>query len=250
MTNTQSEGTSRTIGILLVDDHTVVRAALRLLIEKQPGMVVVGEAANKAEAIPLAAKELPEIILLDLCLGEESGIDLIPDLLAVSEESRIIILTGVNDPAEHQRAMRQGAMGVVHKETSAAMLIKAIQRVHAGELWLNRNMTAKLVSRLRQDLETPRQEATDDAVRQLTARELEVISLVGEGLKNKQIADRLSISESTVRHHLTSILKKVEVSDRLELLIYAYQNNLVAIKRENGVQNVPPLTLGLGRTLQ
>ncbi len=233
-----------------MDDHTVVRAALRMLIEKQPGMVVIGEAANKAEAIPMAARELPEIILLDLCLGEESGIDLIPEFLAVSEESKIIVLTGVHDPAEHQRAMRQGAMGVVHKETSAAMLIKAIHRVNAGELWLDRNMTAKLVSRLRRDLETPKPSAADDAASQLTPRELEVISWVGEGLKNKQIADRLSISEATVRHHLTSILKKLDVSDRLELLIYAYQNNLVSIKRENGGGKTQPLPLVLGRTLQ
>ncbi len=233
-----------------MDDHTVVRAALRMLIENQSGMVVVGEAANKAEAVPIAARELPDIILLDLCLGDESGVDLIPALLAASEESGIIILTGVHDPAEHQRAMRQGAMGVVHKEASAVMLIKAIHRVHAGELWLDRGMTAKLVSRMRRDLENPTPAAAVPASTPLTARELEVVSLVGEGLRNKQIADRLSISEATVRHHLTSILRKLEVSDRLELLIYAYQNNLVSIKPENGAGKTPPLPPLPGRTLQ
>jgi len=246
---TKAEGSRPTIGIMLVDDHAVVRAALRMLIERQPGMVVVAEASNKAEAVPLAAKELPEIILLDLCLGEESGIELIQELLAVSEESKVIILTGVRDPSQHQTAMRQGAMGVVHKETSPDMLIKAINRVNMGELWLDRNMTAKLVSRMRQDLNTPKATAEADAAAQVTGRELEIIALVGEGLKNKQIADRLCISEATVRHHLTSILRKLDVSDRLELLIYAYQHNLIAIKRDNGAGKISALPQALGRSL-
>jgi len=244
-----TDGSRPTIGILLIDDHAVVRAALRLLIEKQPGMVVVGEASGKAEAIALAARELPEIIVLDLCLGEESGIGLIPELLAASEESKIVILTGVRDPEEHHAAMRQGAMGVINKETSPDMLLKAIERVHAGELWINRNMTAKLVSTLRRDLDGPRSAPAADPCTQLTGREHEIISLVGEGLKNKQIADRLCISEATVRHHLTSILKKLDVSDRLELLIFAYQNNLVSIKRGNGSSKTASLPQALGRSL-
>lgn len=245
-----SDGSRPTIGILLVDDHTVVRAAIRLLIEKQAGMMVVGEAGNKAEAIAIASREQPEIILLDLCLGEESGMDLIPELLAVAEVTKIIILTGVQDPAEHQSAIRKGAMGVVHKEASASMLIKAIDRVYAGELWLDRNMTAKLVARLRRDLEAPKPSTELDAASMITGREREIISLVGEGLKNKQIADRLCISEATVRHHLTSILKKLDVADRLELLIYAYQNNLISVKRETPAERTLSLPQASGRLLQ
>jgi two-component system nitrate/nitrite response regulator NarL len=244
-----SDGSRPTIGILLVDDHAVVRAALRMLIEKQPGMVVVGEASCKAEAITIAARELPEIIVLDLCLGEESGVDMIPELIAVSEESKVVVLTGVRDPEEHHAAMRQGAMGVVNKETSVDMLLKAIERVHAGELWLNRHMTAKLVTGMRRDLDTPKPAAAADPSAQLTSREHEIIALVAEGLKNKQIADRLCISEATVRHHLTSILKKLDVSDRLELLIYAYQNNLVSIKKGNGSSKLAGLPQALGRSL-
>jgi two-component system nitrate/nitrite response regulator NarL len=244
-----SEGSKPPIGILLVDDHAVIRAALRMLIEKQPGMVVVGEAGNKAEAVAIAARELPEIIVLDLNLGEESGAAFIPELLRVSEESKIIILTGVKDPEEHRGAMRQGAMGIVLKDTSAETLIKAVHRVNAGELWLDRNSTAKLVTGMRRDLDDPKPMPAEDASAQLTTREREVIALVGEGLKNKQIADRMSISEATARHHLTSILKKLNVSDRLELLIYAYQNNLVNIKRGNGSTKLPALPQALGRTL-
>jgi len=216
---------------MLVDDHAVIRSALRVLIDKQNRMKVVGEAKNKAEALAVAAKERPEIIVLDLCLGEENGADFIPDLLQTAEGTEIIVLTGLNDEEEYRRAIRQGAMGVVRKEASADMLIKAIDCVHAGELWLNRGNTAKLVCELRHSSNGKQPPADAKLTGQLTSREMEIVSLVGEGLKNKQIADRLFISATTVRHHMTSILKKLNVSDRLELLVFAYRNNLVRIKQ-------------------
>jgi two-component system nitrate/nitrite response regulator NarL len=224
------EASRHLIGILIVDDHAVVRASLRLMLEKQACIKVVGEAGNKAEALDIASREQPEIILLDLCLREESGMDLIPELLRVAEDSRIVVLTGVLDEMEHRRAIHLGAMGVVSKEAPPNLLIKAIERVNAGELWLNRHMTALLVSELRRPIEPPKPPAEADMIARLTARELEIISLVGDGKKNKQIAESLCISNATVRHHLTSILSKLEVSDRLELLIFAYKNSLVKIK--------------------
>ncbi len=219
------------VGILIVDDHAVISSALRLLLESQPRWTVVGEATNGADALVLAEKQQPEIILLDLCLGDENGNDLIPDLLAAATETRIIILTAVNNEEEYRRAIRQGAMGIVSKTVPANMLIKAIHRVHAGELWLNRHMTAAVVTDLRRPRTSPTRTPESDRSAQLTSREREVIDLIGEGLKNKQIADRLCISETTVRHHMTSILKKLEVSDRLELLIFAYRHNLVSMQR-------------------
>jgi len=224
------EASRHLIGILIVDDHAVVRASLRFMLEKQAGIKVIGEAGNKAEALDIASREQPEIILLDLCLREESGMDLIPELLRVAEDSRIVVLTGVLDEMEHRRAIHLGAMGVVSKEAPPNLLIKAIERVNAGELWLNRHMTALLVSELRRPIEPPKPPAEADMIARLTVRELEVISLVGDGKKNKQIAESLCISSATVRHHLTSILSKLEVSDRLELLIFAYKNSLVKIK--------------------
>ena len=224
------EASRHLIGILIIDDHAVVRASLRLMLEKQAAIKVVGEAGNKAEALDIASREQPEIILLDLCLREGSGMDLIPELLRVAEESRIVVLTGVRDEMEHRRAIHLGAMGVVSKEAPPNLLIKAIERVNAGELWLNRHMTAVLVSELRRPIEPPKPPAEADMIARLTARELEVVSLVGDGKKNKQIAESLCISNATVRHHLTSILSKLEVSDRLELLIFAYKNSLIKIK--------------------
>ena len=229
-TTTRTEG-RKTIGILIVDDHEVVRVGLRHLIEKQPHMKIVGEACNRDDALKIASREQPEIVILDLCLGNENGNDLIPELLRIAEESRIIVLTAVQDEEELRNASRLGAAGVIMKDAPADMVIKAIERVHAGELWLNRRLTAALVAELRRPGKDPLANAEGKLIGQLTEREREVISLIGEGLKNKQIADRLFISETTVRHHITSILKKLQVSDRLELLIFAYKNDLVAIKR-------------------
>lgn len=220
-----------TIGILVVDDHEVVRLGLRHMIEKQPHMQIVGEATNQADALAIASREQPEIIILDICLGSENGADIIPELLRVAEESRIIVLTGVQDEEELRRASRLGAMGVIAKDAPADMLIKAIDRVHAGELWLNRRLTAALVAELRRPGDELDSNGEKKLIAQVSSREQEIISLIGEGLKNKQIASRLYISETTVRHHITSILGKLQVSDRLELLIFAYRNNLVTIKR-------------------
>lgn len=220
-----------TIGILIVDDHEVVRLGLRHMIEKHSHMMIVGEAVNHAEALDIASREKPEIIILDICLGMENGNDIIPELLRVSEESRIIVLTAVQDEEELRRSSRLGAMGVITKDTPANMLIKAIERVNMGELWLNRRLTAALVAELRRPGEGPNGNGEKKMIDQLSNRERDIISLIGEGLKNKQIAARLYISETTVRHHITSILGKLKVSDRLELLIFAYRNSLVAIRR-------------------
>src|SRR5262245_19128884 len=126
----------QSIHVLLIEDHAVVRAGLRLLLESRPGLVVVGEAANHADALALTAREQPDIILLDLALGGESGLDLLPRLLAAAGGVRVLILTGVGDVEEHRQAIRRGAMGLVLKEQAPEVLLKAIEKVHAGEIWL------------------------------------------------------------------------------------------------------------------
>jgi DNA-binding NarL/FixJ family response regulator len=222
--------TDEPIRILIVDDHGVLRAGLRLIIESQPHMRVVGEAADRASALWAAAAERPDIILLDLDLGDESGADVLPELRDSVPDSRVILLTGLRDPEAHRRAVQRGAMGLVLKETAIETVIKAIEKVHAGEVWLDRTMIATILSeRLRA---TGSHEHNADAARiaTLTDREREVIRLVGEGLKNRQIAERLVISEATVRHHLTSIFSKLGVTDRFELVIYAYRHGLARLR--------------------
>ena len=218
------------IRVLLVDDHSVVRTGLRMLIENNPELRVVAEAATPTEALEVTQREQPDIILLDLDLGGDNGSDILPRLLEVTEHrAKAILLTGVQDVEAHRDAVRRGASGLVKKEQAAETLIKAIKKVNAGEIWLERAMTATIFREFRGGQRSTR-DAEEAKIASLTDREHDVIELVGEGLKNKEIADRLFISDSTVRHHLTSIYEKLDVSDRLELVIYAYKHGLVDLK--------------------
>ena len=214
------------IRILLIDDHVIVRAGLRMLIENHKGMVVVGEAGDRIDALAIAARERPQIILLDLDMGNESGLDFLRELLDAAAGARVVMLTGVRDPEAHRRAVHLGAMGLVLKDKAAEVLIKAIQKVHAGEVWLDRSLTASVLTEMSQADQTRKADPEAEKIRSLTSREREIVGLVCEGLKNKQIGDRLFISEATVRNHLTSILSKLELSDRFELALYAYRHHL------------------------
>ena len=215
------------IRILLVDDHQIFLTGLQLLIEKEPDMIVVGTATNRAEALALM-QEHPDIVLLDLDLGNESGIDFLPQLIEPEEPPRVIIVTGVPDPELHLRAVRLGALGVVLKLDPPGFLVKAIRKVHGGEMWLNRPMISTVMTEL---IHARAKKMDSEALKiaELTVREREVIALVAEGMRNKQIGERLFISEKTVRHYLTSVFDKLGVADRLALMIYAFQHGLAKI---------------------
>src|SRR6185295_6593969 len=215
----------KSIRVLLVDDHSVVRTGLRLILQGSTGMIMVGEAADRDEALAIAAREQPDVILLDLDLGDESGLAIISELIVAAGEARVIILTGVRDPEVHRKAVMLGAMGVVSKEKAAEVLLKAIERVHAGEAWLDPTIMAGVLKAVSGKAKKPDRDA--EKIATLTNREREVVELIGLGIKSKEVAERLFISETTVRHHLTSIFDKLEVSDRVELLIYAMRHGLV-----------------------
>jgi DNA-binding NarL/FixJ family response regulator len=213
------------IRVLLIDDHVVMRVGLRLVIENQPGLTVVGEAANRADALQITAREQPDIILLDLDLGGENGIDILPELLSVAKGARVIVLTGLRDPEEYRRAVRLGAMGLVLKEQAFGILAQAIRQVHASEAWLDPALVATVLAEAAR--ERGRETAPEaNRIAALTEREHAVIALICEGLRNKQIAERLFISQTTVVHHLTSIFNKLGVTSRLELVTYAYSHGL------------------------
>ena len=217
--------TSSKIRIMIVDDHAVIRTGLRMLIEQEQTMTVVAMAGSPAEAMALAESEKPDIIVLDLMLGEEDGLDFLPDLCKISPASRVLVLTGVQTPESHRTAIRRGAMGIVLKQQAAELLLKAIRKVQEGEVWIDRSMIGSVLN----DVRSERLEQVNPVTAQiasLTPREREVVALVSEGLKNKAIGERLFISETTVTHHLSSIYSKLGVSDRLELVVFAFGNNL------------------------
>lgn len=207
------------IQVLIIEDHLIMSTALRLLLNSQENLCVVGEASNKDTARQMAASMAPDIVLLDLFLTDGESVSLIPDLLSLSPGARVVVLTGAPDTALHRRALTLGATGLVLKEQPADVLLSAIERVYQGEVWIDRSLLAELM--------TPVPPPVAGPIDTLTHREREIIGAVGLGLRNKQIAERFFISERTVHNHLASIFRKLEVGDRLELAIYAGNHGLL-----------------------
>jgi DNA-binding NarL/FixJ family response regulator len=196
-----------------------------MLIENHPGTKVVAMASTRSEALDIIAREPTDLIILNLELGGNSALSFIPELREAAKDARILVLTGQRDSTTHQKAAQHGAMGVVLKEDAADLLLKAIEKVYKGEAWLDRLTLGSLIFQM----SSQEKETVDPRTRKiasLTDRERQVIALIAEGLKNRQIADRLFISHVTVTHHLSSIYGKLGVSDRLELVIYAFANKL------------------------
>lgn len=213
------------VRLLLVDDHALFRAGLRLILAQQAGLEVVGEAATQAEALAVATQTQPKIILLDLNLGPVNSLDFLPDLKRVAPQAQIIVLTGVQEVDQHKRAIRLGAVGLVLKEKAAEVLLRAIDRIQAGEIWFDRSLISQILIGDREPAPAEPTPAGPQATA-LTPREREIIQLIGEGLKNKEIGERLFISEITVRNRLTVIYEKLGVTNRQELMIYAYRYGL------------------------
>jgi two-component system nitrate/nitrite response regulator NarL len=216
---------SPVIRVLLVDDQPVIRAALRELITSEAAIEVVGEADNLADAVAGFADEF-DLVLLNLTDGDRSTLNSLPELLAKVPTARALVLASVRDREGHTLAMRYGAMGIAFKERTPELLVKAVQKVHAGEVWLERAMMATVLGEMSRAYDGRKTDLPSSQIATLTDREHQVVGLIGEGLKNKQIAARLFISETTVRHHLTSIFDKLNVADRCELVVYAFRNGM------------------------
>jgi two-component system nitrate/nitrite response regulator NarL len=213
------------VRVMLVDRYAIARDGLRLVIESRPEMKVVGEAGDVTEALSLIGSEPLDIVLLCHYAGYKD-FDRLSDLMAAAGEARVLILAEENDSEAYHEAVRSGVMGVVLKNQTSDILLKAIRKVYEGEVWLDRAMIASVLRRIA----CANKEADPETAKiaKLTERERDVISLIGEGLRNRDIASRLFISEGTVRHHLTSIFNKLGTADRLELVIYAYRHHLLA----------------------
>lgn len=215
------------IRIVLIDDHQIIRDGLREFIESRPGMVVVGDAGDREGALATVAREQPDVAVLDLDLGGVSGLDILPEILLAAPATSVIILTGMRDTAKRDRAMELGAKGVVLKENGVAELLNAIEKVHrTGDYWLEPGAAKRLMERSRGGGERPDPEASKLAA--LTPTERALITYLGKGLDNRQIAEQMHMAESTVRNNLTRIYDKLEIKGgRLALLVYAYQHGLV-----------------------
>lgn len=222
-----------TIRVVIVEDHGVVLWGLQSLVDGEaPAMHVVGTARNCQEALGAVRQARPDVILLDLKLGGESGLDLLPRLREEAPEARVLVVTGVHDEEAHLSALRHGASGVVPKDASAEVVLRAIRKVHGGEVWFDRAAAYGVLTELIRSErgEAPRGEASPTAavVALLTPKEREIITVIvcEENSTNRQMAHRLRISENTLRNHLSSIYDKLGVRNRLELLKFALSHGL------------------------
>jgi DNA-binding NarL/FixJ family response regulator len=210
-----------------------------MLIESQDGMTIVGEASGPSEAVSVASMKQPDIVLFDLHNGNPDGMDFIPEIHTAAAAARVLVLADGSDSDQHTRAMLSGAVGVLSKEETAGVLVKALQKVSIGEAWIDRATMASVLTELSRRNGSVEIDHDAAKIATLTERELQVVSLVCTGLKNKEIADRLFISESTVRHHLSSVFSKLGVSCRLDLIIYANRQGLVDLRTSGSPPNAP-----------
>jgi DNA-binding NarL/FixJ family response regulator len=215
---------SKPIRILIADDHAIFRDGLRKLLESEPGMDVVGEAVNGDDVVKFARQLTPDIILLDLAMPVRSGLDALRELSEPPNTTRVIVLTAAIERDQIVEALQLGARGVVLKESATQILLKSIRHVMDGEIWVGRESVHDLLELLK-ELKEPAAPRRKEKFG-LTPRELDVVSAIVNGSSNRTIATQFSISEQTVKNHLSSIFDKMGVSTRLELALKAVKYHL------------------------
>jgi DNA-binding NarL/FixJ family response regulator len=212
------------IRILVADDHAIFRDGLRKLLEAAEDVQIVGEASNGVECTKMLAKLKPDILLLDLRMPEKDGLGVLEEVNFDSNQStRVIVLTAAEDDRDVVRAMRLGARGVVLKQSASDLLLKSIRKVADGEIWLDNRMTAEVIDAFKKSAESGSRREKP----LLSDREKEIVQLVAQGFRNREIGEKLFISEQTVKNHLHNIFDKLGVSDRLELALYAIHHRLI-----------------------
>lgn len=214
------------IKVFLVDDHTLVREGFAKMLSLEPDIDVVGQASTADEAITLVKKTNPEIVLMDVRLSEDSGIEATRRIKDECPKVEVIILSMYNEDEYIFEAIKAGASGYVLKDISKDDLVRAIRVVHSGESLIQPSLAKKVLKEFAHLANEPPQ-AAKGTLRELSDREVEVLKFVSNGKSNKEIADTLSISETTVKAHLRSIFRKLEVNDRAQAVAYAMRKGLV-----------------------
>lgn len=213
------------IRIALVDDQEILRKGLKMILEGQEDIRVVGEAADGAEAYNLCQQHIIDIILMDIKMPNVNGVEATKRIKKDFPNIKIIILTTFNEDQYIFEGLKNGASGYLLKDTSPTKIAEAIREVYRGGVLIQPDIAARVVEQFK-TLNRPTIEK-DKKIEDLTDREIEIIRLVGEGLNNKEIADHLFITEGTAKNHISNILTKLDLRDRTQLAIYALKNSLV-----------------------
>jgi DNA-binding NarL/FixJ family response regulator len=213
------------IRVVLADDQALVRSGFRLILELVDDIEVVGEASNGREAIRLSEQHRPDVVVMDIRMPELDGIEATRQVLTVPQPARVLILTTFDYDEYVYEAMRAGASGFLLKDVPSEQLVAGIRTVANGEALLAPALTRRLIEHF--VLRPPHGTATPQGLEQLTARELEVLALVAQGLSNAEIAARLYLGDATVKTHVGRILAKLELRDRVQAVVLAYESGLV-----------------------
>jgi NarL family two-component system response regulator LiaR len=216
-----------TIRVLIADDHAVVRQGIRAFLLTRPEIEVVGEACDGAEAVELAGRLQPDVVLMDLLMPNMDGIEAVHRIRSGRPDARILVLTSFATDDQIFPAIQAGALGYLLKDSSPVELVQAIQQVHRGESSLHPAIARKVL----QELTRPSRE--QPAPEPLTAREIEVLRLVAQGKSNGEIAGMLVVSEGTVRTHVSSILGKLHLASRTQAALYALRTGLASLESDD-----------------
>ena len=215
--------TEQTIRILIADDHPVVRKGIKALLSTEPGLEVVGEAADGEQAVTKARTLKPDVILMDLSMPRKDGVQAISEIRQEIPEAKVLVLTSFAEDKRIIAAIEAGALGYLLKDSSPQELIRAVHTVYQGESSLHPTVAHKLIHRFQR---SSKELQTDP----LTARELKVLRLIAKGLSNHDIANKLFISEPTVRAHVSNILRKLHLENRTQATLYALREGLASLE--------------------
>lgn len=212
---------------MIADDHVLVREGLKQLLELETDIDVIAQAGDGKEAVQQALEYTPDVVLLDINMPRMNGIEVLRRFKDLGVKSKVIMLTIHEDKEYLFETMKIGANGYVLKDSDSDSLIKAIKGVNNGETYIQPSISSLLV----EDMDRKDNESNKELlkIKSLTKREYEVLTLIAEGLSNRSIADKLYISEKTVKNHVSSILKKLEVNDRIQAAIFAFKTNIKKI---------------------
>jgi DNA-binding NarL/FixJ family response regulator len=218
------------IRLLIVDSFPVVRAGLREILAGSPEIQIVGEAQDGKEAIDRTLELLPDVLLMELRLTNGDGLTVLRTLHTRAPQAKVLLFTAAENKEDFIEAMKIGCCGILPKDAAAGLISKSIQKVYAGEIWLDSSTTAAVIRQFASPLDPALAQVAANAKprerAQLSQREREIIVLIAQGYKNKEIAEKMFITEQTVKNHLHNVFDKLGVSDRLELALYAIHNSL------------------------